>query len=417
MDEKLIRTVMGFVSAKKWEDWSHMVRSEAEILLSSEADALLAQMHEVAKHDKELMAIIELRRNLLRRCREDGIAATFAQFKGPVTDDTLHPTLVIEEPIPAEDPEATIINMDSYKAMVLKNVLQSYDRALEQQKNSPLDYGQTQLNRAKVLHQLAGMPGEDRHARLYEALLAYNEALAVQSNVPRDYARTQSNRAVLLYQLAVLTGENHVSRLREALDAYDDALGKLDDVPHAYGKTQLNRVALLRDMAGLPGENRAERLYQALDGLEKALDAHEEQPMAYAKTQLPRANLLRELAGLDGENRPARLREALHAYDSALANLEQNAVEYAIAQTGRASILQEIANLAGEDKAASLKQALQAAFNALRSLESHHRSAQYRAAQRMTSNCRNAILAHFGEDTFRTWWAEMTQSPVPEWLG
>lgn len=417
MDEKLIRTVMAFVSAKTWEDWSKMVRAEPELLLSSEADGLLAQMHEVAKHDPELTSIVELRRSLLRRCREDGIAATFAHLKGPVTDDTLHPTMETEESIVPFDPESTMINMDEYKGMVLKNVLESYNQMLEQQKHSPLDYGQTQLNRAKVLHQLAGMAGEDRHTRLYEALLAYNEALAVQQNVPRDYARTQSNRAVLLYQLAVLTGENHVSRLREALDAYDDALGKLDEIPHVYGKTQLNRVALLRDMAGLPGEDRGARLYQALDGLDKALDSHEEMPIAYAKTQLPRANLLRELAGLDGENRPARLREALNAYDEALKHLEESAVEYAVTQTGRASILQEIANLAGEDRAACLKSALRAAYSALHSLENHHRSAQYRAAQRMMSNTRNAILSHFGEESFGAWWKDMTAAPIPEWLG
>lgn len=418
MDEKLIRTVMAFVSAKTWEDWSHMVRSEAAILLSTEADALLGQMHEVARHDRELSAIIELRRSLLRRCREDGIAATFAHLKGPVSDEAV--TTVVEddheEPVPAEDPEVTIINRDSYKGLVLRSVLHSYDKMLEQQRDSPLDYGQTQLNRAKVLHQLAGLPGEDRYTMLYDALHAYNDALNVQKNVPRDYARTQSNRAVLLYQLAVLTGENHVERLREALEAYDDALDKLDDIPHVYGKTQLNRVALLRDMAGLPGENRAARLFQALDGLERALECHHDMPIAYAKTQIPRANLLRELAGLDGENRPARLREALQAYDEALENLEENAVEYAVTQTGRASLLQEIANLSGENRADHLKNALQAAYDALRALETHNRSAQYRAAQRMMSNTRNAIVTHFGEETFRAWWHDLSESPLPEWL-
>lgn len=416
MDENLIRTVMAFVSAKTWEDWSHMVRSEAAILLSTDADSLLGQMHEVAKHDPELAAIIELRRNLLRRCREDGIAATFAHLKGPIPDEGVAAEEVPEAPIPAEDPEVTIINRDAYKGLVLRSVLHSYDKMLEEQRDSPLDYGQTQLNRAKVLHQLAGLPDEDRPAMLYGALNAYNDALNVQKDVPRDYARTQGNRAVLLYQLAVLTGENHIERLREALDAYDDALDKLSDIPHVYGKTQLNRVALLRDIAGLPGEDRAARLYQALDGLEKALECHQDMPMAYAKTQIPRANLLRELAGLEGEDRPTRLREALQAYDDALANLEESAIEYAVTQTGRASLLQEIANLPGEDRAVQLQNALKAAAAALRGLQQHDNSAQYRAAQRMMANTRNAIVNHFDEATFREWWAKTSDAPLPDWL-
>jgi hypothetical protein len=72
----------------------------------------------------------------------------------------------------------------------------------------PLDYAQTQNNRALLLRDLAGLPGEDRGARLREALAAYEEALALRRDVPLDYAQTQNNRAVLLRDLAGLPGED-----------------------------------------------------------------------------------------------------------------------------------------------------------------------------------------------------------------
>ncbi len=59
-------------------------------------------------------------------------------------------------------------------------------------------------------------------------------------------------------------GEDRAARLREALAAYDEALERRRDVPLAYATTQNNRANLLSDLASLPGEDRAARLRQAL---------------------------------------------------------------------------------------------------------------------------------------------------------
>lgn len=108
--------------------------------------------------------------------------------------------------------------------------------------------------------------GEDRRKRLYEALTAYDDALRFirPENAPLDYAQTQNNRAVLLSDLASLPGEDRGARLRQALAAYDEALAKLRDVPLDYASTQNNRAILLSAIATLPGEDRRARLTQAL---------------------------------------------------------------------------------------------------------------------------------------------------------
>lgn len=421
-DANLIRRVLALISADNLDKWERLIREAEDSLLSLEADALLEQMHAQSSEGDALRTTIELRRGLLRRCRENGITAAFAMLRGPAeADEAVTPAAKkkleqMQQMIDQGDPEETMMHPDVYRAVVLKGVLRTYDAMLESQRNSPLDYGQTQLNRAKVLHQLAGLKGEHRANRLHEALTAYNDALQVQENAPRDLARTQSNRALLLYQLAVLPGEDHIVRLREALSAYEEALTRMEDNPHLYAKTQLNRVALLRDMAGLPGENRAQRLHEALVGFNRVLEAQaEDTPLDYARTQLPRANLLRELAGLRGEDRDQWMAEALKAYDEALTILPENTVEHALTEINRASLLQEIATLEHEDRQGRLREAMQAAVKALTLLNQAEHPAQHRTAMRMLTYTRRNIVEAEGEDTFNQWWADITTLPQPEW--
>ncbi len=76
------------------------------------------------------------------------------------------------------------------------------------------------------------MPGEDRGARLREALAAYDEALDLRRDVPLDYATTQNNRAILLRDLASLPGEDRGARLREALAASAEAVRGFEALQH-----------------------------------------------------------------------------------------------------------------------------------------------------------------------------------------
>ena len=110
----------------------------------------------------------------------------------------------------------------------------------------------------------------DRGARLRAALAACDEALALRRDVPLDYVQTQNNRANVLSDLASLPGEDRGVRLRAALAAYDEALALLRDVPLAYAGTQNNRANVLSDLASLPGEDRGARLRAAIQDMSAA---------------------------------------------------------------------------------------------------------------------------------------------------
>jgi hypothetical protein len=180
----------------------------------------------------------------------------------------------------------------------------------------------TQNNRGNVLQDLATLAEEDRAARLRQALSAYDEALRFRTptSAPLDYAMTQNNRGNVLQDLATLAevpGEDRAARLRQALSAYDEALRFYTptSAPLAYATTQNNRGAVLKDLATLAEEDRAARLRQALSAYDEALRFRTptSAPLDYAMTQGNLLNLYQTLAGEPGEDRLARLLDALRA--------------------------------------------------------------------------------------------------------
>jgi tetratricopeptide (TPR) repeat protein len=303
----------------------------------------------------------------------------------------------------------------------LREALAAYDAALRiyTAETVPLDYAMTQNNRANLLSDLASVPGEDRGARLREALAAYDAALRIYTaeTVPLDYAMTQNNRAVLLRDLASVPGEDRGARLREALAAYDAALRYRtpETVPLAYAATQNNRAVLLRDLASVPGEDRGARLREALAAYDAALRIYtaETVPLAYAMTQNNRAVLLRDLASVPGEDRGARLREALAAYDAALRYRTPETVPlaYAMTQNNRANLLRDLASVPGEDRGARLREALRCALTAVELYARLQHEQYYQVSRRTLQGVRAAC----GDD-FDTLWAALDVGPPPEWL-
>jgi tetratricopeptide (TPR) repeat protein len=86
-----------------------------------------------------------------------------------------------------------------------------------------------------ALSRVATLPNERRGNRLYEALAAYDEALKYRrpDTAPLDYAMTQNNRAVLLRDLAGLPGEDRRARLGEALRCAHEAVTYYEHYQHA----------------------------------------------------------------------------------------------------------------------------------------------------------------------------------------
>jgi hypothetical protein len=290
----------------------------------------------------------------------------------------------------------------------LREALAAYDAALRiyTAETVPLAYAMTQNNRASLLSDLASVPGEDRGARLREALAACDAALRYRTpeTVPLDYAATQNNRAVLLRDLASVPGEDRGARLREALAACDAALRYRtpETVPLAYAMTQNNRANLLRDLASVPGEDRGARLREALAAYDAALRIYtaETVPLAYAMTQNNRAVLLSDLASVPGEDRGARLREALAAYDAALRYRTPETVPlaYAMTQNNRASLLRDLASVPGEDRGARLREALAAYDAALRYRTPETVPLDYAATQNNRASLLRDLASVPGED-------------------
>ena len=91
---RLLETLLSFVQAKTWPESRRIVEEHPE-LLGDEADALLAQLLDAQENDGACRAVEE-HRTLLRRCRETGIAAAFAEktgAAGPPVSEALYPLL------------------------------------------------------------------------------------------------------------------------------------------------------------------------------------------------------------------------------------------------------------------------------------------------------------------------------------
>ncbi len=242
--------------------------------------------------------------------------------------------------------------------------------AVAQTRGNEAAIARAQGSLGNALQRAATMPGEDRGARLREALAAYDQALRfyTPATVPLDYAGTQNNRANLLCELASVPGEDRGARLREALAAYDEAL----------------------------------RFYTPATV-----------PLNYATTQNNRANLLRELASVPGEDRGARLREALAAYDEALRFRTPATVplDYAMTQNNRAALLHELASVPGEDRGARLREALAVIWEAVQIFEAQQHVQYLAVARRILSQFRSDLGPEFA-----TLWAELDAGPLPDWL-
>ena len=154
-----------------------------------------------------------------------------------------------------------------------------------------------------ALSRVATWHGEDRRARLLDALDAYDQALRFlrPEVMPLDYAMTQNNRATLLSAMATLPGEDRRGRLLAALAAYDEALRfrRPEVVPLDYAMTQNNRATLLSAMATLPGEDRRGRLLAALAAAYEAAGLYRGRHAQYAEISQRTFQRIRAACGDD----------------------------------------------------------------------------------------------------------------------
>jgi protein-arginine kinase activator protein McsA len=291
--------------------------------------------------------------------------------------------------------------------------------AAAQQRGTPAQIARAQVSLGNALQHAAGLPGEDRGARLRQALSAYDEALRfyTPTSAPLAYATTQNNRGAVLQDLATLAEEDRAARLRQALSAYDEALRFYTptSAPLDYAMTQNNRGNVLQDLATLAEEDRAARLRQALSAYDEALRFYTptSAPLDYAMTQNNRGAVLRALATLAEEDRAARLRQALSAYDEALRFYTPTSapLDYAMTQGNLLNLYQTLAGEPGEDRMSRLLDALRAGWTAFRFFTALQHSDFQQRVMRLLRGLRAAC-----SDDFATLWASLDVGPPPEWL-
>ncbi len=79
--EKTIITVQKFVNSRSWKEAKQLVEDNKKVLLTNEAQAVLAEM--IRKYSGSIWGdevwVLKEHRDLLLKCREDGIEAAFVK--------------------------------------------------------------------------------------------------------------------------------------------------------------------------------------------------------------------------------------------------------------------------------------------------------------------------------------------------
>ncbi|HOT06704.1 MAG TPA: hypothetical protein PLI05_04720 [Methanotrichaceae archaeon] len=75
--EKTVEAVMAYVNATTWEHKKNIVRANRGELLTDTADSVLNKLIEDYRDDEEAAKILQMYRDLLSACREDGIDLAF----------------------------------------------------------------------------------------------------------------------------------------------------------------------------------------------------------------------------------------------------------------------------------------------------------------------------------------------------
>jgi CHAT domain-containing protein/tetratricopeptide (TPR) repeat protein len=101
--ERLLALLQQFINAPSWDASRRIVEQHPE-LLTEEADALLARVLEAYRNDPRAQRLLNEHRDLLRRCREDGIEAAFAGRETGDADPEAALRAILEQA--ESDPEA-----------------------------------------------------------------------------------------------------------------------------------------------------------------------------------------------------------------------------------------------------------------------------------------------------------------------
>ena len=371
--EQVAQAVLDFINADTWNEGKRIVEERRDLLLTDAADRVFAMLLEQYRGSPDAVKVLERHRDLLRRCRVEGIDAAFAPLLAPREMPAVPPELVqrllsvsSEEELKAllaEHPELLpLIEQMMRQAQAgpsagggdddeLRRILDE----LSQPPRSPLDMprrvelcrralelvgraSQPELwaaLQAELADSLAQNPQGERAENLEEAIRGYDAALEVMTReaMPVEWAQAMTGRANAYSDR--IRGER-AENLEEAIRGYDAALEVVtrEAMPIEWAMVQMNRAAAYGSR--IRGE-RAENLEEAIRGYDAALKVmtREALPSDHRLTQRNLGNLY------FGEG---RWNEALEAYRAAIA-AGDDLLQAAYTEAGRRAEVGETAQL------------------------------------------------------------------------
>ena len=220
---KLLETLQAFINADTWAESRRILDDHPE-LLSDEADALLAHLVEAARAqgDERARRVLEQHRDLLRRCREVGVEAAFADLVGAKRAAPPIPPEFREDLRRAQEGEQRHQQMGDLAA--LNAAVAAWERIL----HHPAFEGADERFRLAAMNDAGGAFFRRFEATgdledLKTATALWQQAIARTPEGSPDWASMQANLGVALRTRFEALGA--VADLDAAIEAFQKALG------------------------------------------------------------------------------------------------------------------------------------------------------------------------------------------------
>ncbi|MDN5273902.1 CHAT domain-containing protein [Chloroflexus sp. MS-CIW-1] len=220
-DPALVQAVNAFLNARTWIDSYREVQAHPE-LLSDEALAMLDQAIAAARaaNNADAVAFFEAHRALLRRCREVGAAAAFAEKIGVSVEQIRGVDAETALPPEVQQMIARITQLNRISDMPERVELCRQALTLVTRATHPRLWAALNV---KLGNSLVQNPRGERGENLEQAIALYQQALAVitREAMPVEWATTMMNLATAYSDR--IRGDR-AQNLEEAIAAYRQAL-------------------------------------------------------------------------------------------------------------------------------------------------------------------------------------------------
>jgi CHAT domain-containing protein len=338
----LLKHVYELLNSRTAEERRSIVEHHSE-LLTDAADNLLAEMAATRTSEDSQRAPVACRA-LLRRCREIGVSAAFAETGSELNSDSISDRLrvALDE---LRHPSSTT---------ELPHRIELCRRALElvEREQNP---GLWAALQGELANALAQNPHGDREENLERAIAGYDQALVVMTRevMPGDWAKATNN-------LADAYGDrirgDRAENLERAIQMYGQALEvrTREAMPVEWATTQANlALAYSHRIRG----DRSENQEHAITGYEQALEVltREAMPVEWAATQM---NLASAFLQRSRGDRAENLERAIQLYQQALEVRTREAMPGEWAMTMHNLAAAYSARIRG-DRAENLEKAIQ----------------------------------------------------------